>query len=520
MSAKKKTIVNEYSKNVPMTLDDHPFFGIVPDDAQKALIDAVWKREKRVFLVDSIAGSGKTLIATALGVLMVQYGLYDKIVYVTFPGIYEKTQGFLPGDLLTKSEPYFQPLYDALITIGELPDHVCNTSETAIENGTAYIECAVSTYMRGININNAFVIIDESENADLQTLAKVISRINDNSLAMIIGHSGQCDMYDKSQSGFTACIDYQTKHHPDMCQSFNLLTNHRGKISQWADLMLEEYEEPQYGFIYMTKNKITGKLYIGQHKRTMNPKDIDDSWYLGSGVALRKAIVKYGEENFERTIIYECNNPDQLNYMEMVFIAYYNAVDDDMFYNIAIGGKNAQREFTEEQKQHMRHPHKPMSEEARKHMAREISEEGRKKLSESAKNNLTGFVHSDESRKNMSEAHKGSRSIFKDGVYKYIKEDMLEEYLNDGWILQGAQKGKNYKRKDTRKRVAINNGIDNKVVCVDDLDQYYDNGWMLGRLDAGTKCWVYNDSESKLITKEEVQSYIDNGWTVGRKIKF
>ncbi len=339
MAAKKRTVTNEYSKNLPMTLDDHPFFGIVPDKEQKALIDEVWKREKRVFLVDSIAGSGKTLIATALGVLMVQYGIYDKIVYITFPGIYEKTQGFLPGDLLTKSEPYFQPLYDALVTIGELPDHVCNTSTDAIENGTAYIECAVSTYMRGININNAFVIIDESENADLQTLAKVISRINDNSIAMVIGHSGQCDMYDKRQSGFTACIDYQTKHHPDMCKAFNLLTNHRGKISQWADLMLEEYAEPRYGFIYMTRNNINGKLYIGQHTRTMNPKDIDDSWYLGSGDALHMAIAKYGEENFTREIIYECESKPELDYMEKVFISYYNAVKNEDFYNIAEGGQ-------------------------------------------------------------------------------------------------------------------------------------------------------------------------------------
>lgn len=339
MVAKKKAVTNEYSKNIPMTLDDHPFFGIIPDREQKILMDEVWKREKKVFLVDSIAGSGKTLIATALGVLMVKYGIYDKIVYITFPGIYEKTQGFLPGDLLTKSEPYFQPLYDALITIGELPDHVCNTSTDAIENGTAYIECAVSTYMRGININNAFVIIDESENADLQTLAKVISRINDNSLAMVIGHSGQCDMYDKRQSGFTACIDYQTKHHPDMCQSFNLLTNHRGKISQWADLMLEEYIEPKYGFIYMTKNNINGKLYIGQHTRTMNPKDINDSWYLGSGDALHMAIAKYGEENFTREIIYECESKSELDYMEKVFINYYNAVKNEDFYNIAGGGQ-------------------------------------------------------------------------------------------------------------------------------------------------------------------------------------
>ena len=145
MAAKKTQRANEYTKDIPITLDDHPFFGIIPDKDQKALMDAVWKRDKKVFLIDSIAGSGKTLISTALGVLMLQYGLYDKLVCITFPGIYEKTQGFLPGDLLTKSEPYFHPLYDALITIGELPDHVCNTSVTAVENGMEYIEGEVTT---------------------------------------------------------------------------------------------------------------------------------------------------------------------------------------------------------------------------------------------------------------------------------------------------------------------------------------------------------------------------------------
>lgn len=439
-SNSKQNKVNYY--DVPENLDNHPFFGIVPDPQQKELIDAVWKREKKVFLIDSIAGSGKTLISTALGVLMVKYGLYDKIVYITFPGIYEKTQGFLPGDLLSKSEPYFQPLYDALLTIGELPDHVCNTSAQAVENGTDYIECAVSTYMRGINIDNAFIIIDEAENADLQTLAKVISRINDNSLAMVIGHAGQCDMYDKTQSGFTACIDYQTKNHPELCQSFRLLTNHRGKISQWADLMLEEYQDPQYGFIYMTRNNVTGKLYIGKHKRTMDPKDIDDSWYLGSGKVLKKALAKYGEDNFERNIIYECNSADQLNYMEQVFISYYNAVDDDTFYNLTSGGEGViGYKYTEEVKEKMRKPHKPMSEEARKNMARVFSEETRKLLSNNAKEKLTGIKHTDQSRKNMSEGHIGSRSIYKDGIYKYVKQETVDEYLDEGWILKGAMSG-------------------------------------------------------------------------------
>lgn len=356
-------------------------------------MNAVWKREKKVFLVDSIAGSGKTLIATALGVLMVKYGIYDKIVYITFPGIYEKTQGFLPGDLLTKSEPYFQPLYDALITIGELPDHVCNTSAPAMENGTAYIECAVSTYMRGININNAFVIIDEAENADLQTLTKVISRINDNSSVIIIGNMIQCDMYDKTKSGFSACIDYMTKEHFEIAQRFSLHTNHRGKISAFADLMLNEYQEPQYGFIYMTRNKINGKLYIGQHKRTMDITDIDDSWYLGSGVLLKNAIQKYGEENFERTILYECKSADELNYMEKIFIGYYNAVDDEQFYNIVKGGSGTgSLKFSEESIEKMRKSHlgqsKPMSEEQKRKLseiAKNRSEEVRKKYSEARK---------------------------------------------------------------------------------------------------------------------------------------
>lgn len=469
--------------NIPQTLDNHPFFGLTLDEDQRKLVDAVWKREKKIFLVNSIAGSGKTLISTALGVLMVKYGLYDKVVYVTFPGIYEKTQGFLPGDLLEKSEPYFQPLYDALLSINELPDHVCNTSEQAVINRTAFIECAVSTYMRGINLNKAFVIIDEAENADLNTLAKVISRINDDSIALIIGHSGQCDMYDKTQSGFTACIDYQTKYHPDLCEEFKLRTNHRGWISLYADLMLEEYTEPQYGFVYMTRNNITGKLYIGRHKRTMNPKDIDDSWYLGSGKAFKRALAKYGEDNFERTILYECDSETQLNYMEEIFISYYNAVDDDMFYNLTRGGEGiAGYQFTEEVKAKMRKSHKPMSEEARKNMSRDFSEETRKKLSEAARKNLTGYVHSEQSRMNMSAGHIGSKSIYKDGIYKYVKECMLDEYLNEGWILRGAQVGITRKRKDVRPRTWINNGIEEKIILIYDLSTYTDDGWCKGRL--------------------------------------
>lgn len=344
---RKNSASNTTYLDPPETLDDHPFFGLKLDEDQKALVDAVWSRSKKVYLIDSIAGSGKTLISTALGVLMVKYGIFSKMVYVTFPGIYEKTQGFLPGDLLEKSEPYFQPLYDALIEIGELPDHVCNTSQEALKNSTSFIECAVSTYMRGINLKNAFVVIDEAENADLSTLAKVMSRINDDCIALVIGHSGQCDMYDKTQSGFAACIDYQTKYHPDIAQRFDFRTNHRGDISKYADLMLQEYQPPKYGFVYVTENLKTRDIYLGKHARLMDKNDIDDTWYLGSDNELVEDIVRYGKDNFKRYIIYDCSSELELDYMYYLFKTYRSRISNEKFLDIVVNSKDPTEELTE-----------------------------------------------------------------------------------------------------------------------------------------------------------------------------
>lgn len=474
MAAKKKPIQATTYGDPPEKITNTNFFGIIPDPDQKKFIDAVWKREKKLYMVDSIAGSGKSLLSTALGVLMVKYGLYSKIVYITFPGINEKELGFLPGTLVKKVENYFQPLYDALLKINEDPNRVCyfsNDDDGFGCAGDAYIECAVPTYMRGINIDNAFVIIDESENADLHTLAKVLSRINDSCITLMIGHSGQCDMEDVTKSGFDACIKYHTTYHPDICESFTFRENHRGWVSQLADLMLAEYKEPQYGFVYMTKNKLNGKLYIGQHKRTMDKDDIDDSWYLGSGKNLRKDILEFGEENFERTILYECNSQSKLSYMERVFINYYNAVGDDKFYNITSGGGNEEYCYTEEVKEKMRHKHKPMSEEARKHMAREFSKEVREAQSRRAKEKLTGYVHSEESKQHMSAAHLGSKSMYKDGVYKNVPKENIEKYLDDGWMFKCPRF--NY--------VWMNNGEKATHVKNEDIEKFLEEGWVLGK---------------------------------------
>lgn len=85
-------------------------------------------------------------------------------------------------------------------------------------------------------------------------------------------------------------------------------------------------------YIYLTTNLINGKKYIGQHNGSIK----DD--YLGSGVLLVKAIKKYGKENFKKEILEECNITE-LDEKEKYWITYYNAFEDENFYNLAKGGQ-------------------------------------------------------------------------------------------------------------------------------------------------------------------------------------
>lgn len=82
-------------------------------------------------------------------------------------------------------------------------------------------------------------------------------------------------------------------------------------------------------FVYMTINKINNKKYIG---KSVKPEHRE---YLGSGRYLKNAINKYGKENFKRVIIERCNNAEHLREREKYWIAYYDASNNDEFYNIS-----------------------------------------------------------------------------------------------------------------------------------------------------------------------------------------
>lgn len=94
----------------------------------------------------------------------------------------------------------------------------------------------------------------------------------------------------------------------------------------------------RYGFIYITINKVNNMKYIG--KCVYGRKN---SWekYLGSGVYLKRAINKYGKENFYKSIIDECDSEKELREVEEYYIDMFNSVESKEFYNIkytSIGG--------------------------------------------------------------------------------------------------------------------------------------------------------------------------------------
>ena len=226
----KQTIVSE----APKTLKDSMFYGITLDDEQKTFRDAIWNPKNLIVFADARAGTGKTLVAVATADLLVQYGKYDGIVYIVSP-VQESKSGFLPGDADEKTRVYTEPLYDALNKIGVNPYTAVNQESIMNQKqGTGYIDCLSHLWLRGCNLENKACILDESQNMYVDELKKVLTRISDTSKTIVIGHTGQCDLYhNPERSGFAPYIEhFRDKEYAQICE---LTTNHRGRVSSWAD---------------------------------------------------------------------------------------------------------------------------------------------------------------------------------------------------------------------------------------------------------------------------------------------
>lgn len=189
--AKKRTGSDIY--DVPMSLRDQPFYGLVLDEQQQVFRDAIWDENKLIVFCNAKAGTGKTLIATATANLLCKYGRYEGIVYIASP-TQEQKQGYLKGSIEEKSEPYFEPFYQALKKIGVNLNTAFYDDSVNEKYQTAYIECLTHTFLRGTNFENKVVIVDEAQNFYFDELMKVLTRIHDNCKVIVIGHDGQNDL--------------------------------------------------------------------------------------------------------------------------------------------------------------------------------------------------------------------------------------------------------------------------------------------------------------------------------------
>jgi phosphate starvation-inducible protein PhoH len=236
---KKQTNANTSieRRDIPLDLDDHIFYGLILDEDQKKFRDAIWNLEKIAVICNSKAGTGKTTIALGVANLLVQYGLYEKILYIISP-TQEQRQGFLPGDQTSKTEPYMQPLIDALMTLGINPGTaiISENNMQSLKNGTAYIEFMADTYLRGVNFENKVVIIDEAQNYYFDDLKKTLTRIHDNCKVIVIGHTDQCDIYKKPErTGFGPYLKAFNECNDNRLEVCKLTINHRGWFSNFCD---------------------------------------------------------------------------------------------------------------------------------------------------------------------------------------------------------------------------------------------------------------------------------------------
>ena len=161
-------------------------------DGQKRYLDAIAQND--IVIGIGPAGTGKTYLAVAKAVDALYKKRVKRIVLARPAVEAGENLGFLPGDLQEKVDPYLRPLYDALEDMMPL-----ERMRRALEDRT--IEIAPLAYMRGRTLSDAFVILDEAQNATTAQMKMFLTRLGLNSRVVITGDKTQIDLPKKQDSG-------------------------------------------------------------------------------------------------------------------------------------------------------------------------------------------------------------------------------------------------------------------------------------------------------------------------------
>lgn len=167
-------------------------------DTQRELVEKMQKND--MVFATGPAGTGKTYLAVALAVKALKEKELRRIV-ITRPAVEAgENLGFLPGDMKEKLDPYLQPLYDALRDM--IP---FEKLQSYMEKGI--IEIAPLAFMRGRTLDNAFVILDESQNTTIAQMKMFLTRMGRNSRFVITGDPEQIDLPNQQKSGLVHALN-------------------------------------------------------------------------------------------------------------------------------------------------------------------------------------------------------------------------------------------------------------------------------------------------------------------------
>jgi phosphate starvation-inducible protein PhoH and related proteins len=165
---------------------------------QRKYVEAI-EQNDMVFGVGP-AGTGKTYLAVAMAVAAMNAKKVSRIVLVRPAVEAGEKLGFLPGSLQEKVDPYLRPLYDALYDLLD-PERVDKMLEKNV------IEVAPLAFMRGRTLNDAFIIMDEAQNTTIEQMKMFLTRLGNNSKAVITGDITQIDLPNPRKSGLVDAIN-------------------------------------------------------------------------------------------------------------------------------------------------------------------------------------------------------------------------------------------------------------------------------------------------------------------------
>ena len=165
---------------------------------QKHYVDAI--RDNTVTFAIGPAGTGKTYLAMAMAVVALKAKEVERIV-LTRPAVEAGEKlGFLPGDMTQKVDPYLRPLYDALHELMGADSYL-----RLAERGT--VEVAPLAFMRGRTLSDAFIILDEAQNATSEQMKMFLTRLGANSRCIVTGDVSQTDLPKDKKSGLVEAVN-------------------------------------------------------------------------------------------------------------------------------------------------------------------------------------------------------------------------------------------------------------------------------------------------------------------------